>query len=99
MYRIPNMDHLLGGELCLWIDKASRPKILGTTATPMLEPEICVAELLTPCSRVVLRNVTVNRQISRAFENFCLLKYDNLQRTEMSEDSDSSNSRIRVEAA
>jgi hypothetical protein len=27
--RIPNRDHLFGGELCLRIDKASRPKILG----------------------------------------------------------------------
>lgn len=78
MYRIPNRDHLLGGELCLWFDKASSPKILGTAATPILEPEICVAELLTPCSRVLLGNVTVNRQISRTFENFCLLKCDRL---------------------
>ena len=78
MYRITNRDHLLGGELCLWIDKPSRPKILGTAATPLREPEICVAELLTPCSRVLLGNVVVNRQIARGFENFCLLKCDRL---------------------
>jgi len=75
MCRIPNRDHLLGGELYLWIDKASCPKTLGTAVTPMLEPEMCVAELLTPCSSPS-RKCNGQSVDFKNFENFCFLKYE-----------------------